>query len=139
MHTVRQDFIMKYALAIYGAPATSQAGQTALQFAKALISKGHTIHRLFFYQDGVHTASTLVSPPQDEQNLPADWEVFIHENQLDSVVCIAAALRRGIIDASEAERYERPAHNLATAHQLSGLGQLIDAGIEADRLVTFGS
>ena len=130
---------MKYALAIYGAPATSQAGHTALQFAKAAIAKGHSIHRLFFYQDGVHTATTLSSPPQDEQHLPAEWETFIQENQLDSVVCIAAALRRGIIDASEAERYERPAHNLSDVHQLSGLGQLIDAGLEADRLVTFGS
>ncbi|AMO56698.1 sulfurtransferase [Endozoicomonas montiporae] len=130
---------MKYALAIYGAPATSQAAQTALHFAKALINKGHSIHRLFFYQDGVHTATTLASPPQDEQNLPADWAAFIGEHQLDSVVCIAAALRRGVIDASEAERYERPAHNLTDPHQLSGLGQLIDAGLEADRLVTFGS
>lgn len=133
MHT------MKYALAIYGAPASSQAGQSALQFAKAVITRGHSIQRLFFYQDGVHNASTLASPPQDEQHLCQEWQTFIKEHQLDSVVCIAAALRRGIIDAGEAERYERPAHNLPDVHQLSGLGQLVDAGLEADRMVTFGA
>ena len=130
---------MKYALAIYGAPASSQAGQTALLFAKAVIAKGHSIQRLFFYKDGVHNATTLASPPQDEQHLCDEWKTFITDHQLDSVVCIAAALRRGIIDSGEAERYERPAHNLSNGHQLSGLGQLVDAALEADRLVSFGN
>jgi len=39
----------------------------------------------------------------------------------------AEALRRGIRD-----------ENLASGFRISGLGQLVEAGIEADRLVTFG-
>lgn len=129
---------MKYALAIYGAPGSTQSGQTALQFAQALLAKGHTISQLFFYKDGVHNATQFASPPQDEQDLPTEWQSLIKEHNLDAVVCIAAALRRGVIDAGEAKRYQKPAHNLPEDFQLSGLGQLLDASIEADRLVTFG-
>ncbi|WP_330926404.1 sulfurtransferase complex subunit TusD [Candidatus Sororendozoicomonas aggregata] len=129
---------MKFALAIYGAPATSQAPQTALHFAKATLAEGHEIVQLFFYQDGVHTASTLCMAPQDEQPLTQQWRAFIHERQLDAIVCIAAAMRRGVVDQAEAKRYELSAHNLDTTFTLSGLGQLIDASVTADRIITFG-
>ena len=130
---------MKYALAIYGAPGSSQSGQTALSFAHELLAAGHSIFRIFFYQDGVHTASRLSSPPQDEQNLPESWRQFIEEHELDAVVCIAAALRRGVVNDTEAERYELAGSNLSAGYELSGLGQLLEATVEADRLITFGA
>jgi tRNA 2-thiouridine synthesizing protein D len=48
-------------------------------------------------------------------------------------------LRRGIINATEAERYEKQGHNLTDEFVLSGLGQLVEAGLESDRLITFGA
>ncbi|OED45250.1 sulfurtransferase TusD [Endozoicomonas sp. (ex Bugula neritina AB1)] len=129
---------MKYALAIYGAPGNSQAPQSALHFAQALIADNHEIIRVFFYQDGVNTATTLASPPQDEAHLPKEWQSFITEHKLDAVVCIAAALRRGMVNVQEAQRYDLPASNLAEGYELSGLGQLLDATLTADRLITFG-
>ena len=39
---------MKFALAVYGAPCSSQAPQTALHFARAVLQQGHEIVRLFF-------------------------------------------------------------------------------------------
>ena len=130
---------MKYALAIYGSPGNSQAPQSALHFARALLTGGHQIVRIFFYQDGVNTATTLASPPQDEAHLPAQWQSFITEHQLDAVVCIAAALRRGIVNDEEASRYQLKDSNLAEGYELSGLGQLIDASLLADRVITFGA
>ncbi|RRJ84780.1 sulfurtransferase complex subunit TusD [Aestuariirhabdus litorea] len=130
---------MNYCIAIYGAPYTSQACQSALHFCRALLKRGHSIQRLFFYQDGVHTASTLAVPPQDESNLPAEWQGFIESNQLDAVVCVAAALRRGLLNSEEQQRYEKPAANLSAATELSGLGQLIDGAVHCDRLVSFGA
>jgi len=50
----------------------------------------------------------------------------------------AAGLRRGVLDAGEAQRYQRPAANLAAGWELSGLGQLHEAAQQADRLVCFG-
>ena len=130
---------MKYALAVYGAPGTSHAPQTALNFAKAVVARGHDIVRVFFYQDGIHIASSLITVPQDESNLSREWQSFITEHNLDAVVCIAAALRRGVIDQSEAQRYQLSAYNLADHYELSGLGQLLDASQNADRLITFGA
>ena len=129
---------MKFALTIYGAPANSQAPQSALHFARALVAGGHEIVRLFFYQDGVNTASAIAQPPQDESDLPTQWQAFIQAHDLDAVVCIAAALRRGVVDQTEAERYQLPGCNLRDGYELSGLGQLVDAALVADRVVTFG-
>jgi len=130
---------MKFSLAIFGAPYSSQAPETAYRFARAALAGGHEIYRLFFYLDGVHNASGAAVPPQDEINIPERWSVLIKEYDIDAVVCIAAALRRGVLDQEEAQRYEKPPLQLAEGFVLSGLGQLIDAGIESDRLITFGS
>lgn len=130
---------MKYTLAVYGAPYSTQASQTALQFATAALELGHSIYRIFFYMDGVHNATDLAAPPQDEQNIPAEWAALIDAHKIDAVICVAAALRRGIVDKAEAERYEKPAYNMSNSFTISGLGQLVDASIESDRLITFGA
>ncbi|MCY1280615.1 putative sulfurtransferase DsrE [compost metagenome] len=128
---------MKFAIALF-APPHAPSSRRALRFAAACLAGGHEIVRLFFYQDGVHSASANVVPPQDEPNLSTEWTEFVRKHQLDGVVCIAAALRRGVLNPEEARRYERPAANLAEGWELSGLGQLHEAAQMADRLVSFG-
>ena len=127
---------MIFSLAVYAAPYSSQASHTAYEFASALLRQGHTLHRIFFYHDGVHTASSLATPPQDEFNLYQAWSSLAAK--YDLVICIAAALKRGILNSEEAMRYEKPAHNTADGYSISGLGQLIEAAITSDRIVTFG-
>ncbi len=129
----------KFALAVFAAPYSSQASLTAFRFAQALLDQGHSIVRIFFYQDGVHNATSLAAPPQDEFDLCAAWQQLANSHQLDLVVCIAAALRRGVINQQEANRYEKPAANLGEEFSLSGLGQLVEAAVVADRLICFGS
>jgi len=51
---------------------------------------------------------------------------------------VAAAQRRGIVDDGEAERNGKDATNIMDGFRISGLGQLIEAGIQSDRLVVFG-
>jgi tRNA 2-thiouridine synthesizing protein D len=129
---------MKFSLAIYGAPYASQASDSAYRFACAALDEGHQLYRVFFYQDGVHNATALAAPPQDEVDLPARWQELAREHKLDMVVCIAAALRRGLLDQDEANRYGKPASNLAREFTLGGLGQLVDAAVHSDRVITFG-
>ena len=129
---------MKYSIAVYGGPYSHQATHTAYHFAQAVLAKGHNIQRVFFYHDGVYNASALVAPPQDESNLPKQWQTLAQDNSFELVVCIAAAVRRGILDENEAKRYSKPAANLEDNYQLSGLGQLVDAGSESYRLISFG-
>lgn len=130
---------MIFSICVYAAPYSSQASYSAYQFAKSLLSQGHNLHRVFFYQDGVFNATKLATPPQGEFDLYNAWQTLADEHQVDLVVCIAAALKRGVLNKEESIRYQKEANNLATGFSLSGLGQLIDAAVTSDRLITFGS
>lgn len=130
---------MKFAIVVHGAPYASESSWSALHFAKAVLEAGHQLYRVFFYHDGVYNGNALMAPPQDELDLRGEWSEFARQNQLELMVCIASSLRRGMLDATEATRYEKPAHNLAAEFEVAGLGQLIDAGLNADRVVTFGA
>jgi tRNA 2-thiouridine synthesizing protein D len=129
---------MKFGVLINEGPYTHQASDTAYQFVKAALEKGHEIFRIFFYHDGVNNGTRLTVPPQDERNIVKRWSELAEEYKLDLVVCIAAAQRRGIMDAKEAKRQGKDGDNLAAGFRISGLGQLIEMGIQADRLVVFG-
>ncbi|WP_404466304.1 sulfurtransferase complex subunit TusD [Vreelandella aquamarina] len=128
---------MDYGLLVMGAPYTSAAPHSALRFAKTLISKGHRLTGVFFYQDGVHNASLLMTPPQDELNLRDAWIALHQEHGVALDVCIAAALRRGIMSEAEAKRHGQAHFNLAAPFELTGLGQLLTLQQRGDRLITF--
>lgn len=129
---------MKFAILVNEGPYTHQAADSAYQFAKATLAKGHEIFRVFFYHDGVNNATRLTTPPQDDRNIVNRWSKLADEHKLDLVVCVAAAQRRGIVDEGEAKRNGKDATNLAPGFRISGLGQLIEAGIQSDRIVVFG-
>ena len=129
---------MRFGLMINEGPYNHQASDTAYQFAKAVLEKGHKIHRVFFYNDGVNNGTRLTVPPQDDRNLQKAWSELAEKHKLDLVVCIAAAQRRGILDEGEAKRHGKNANNIAPGFRISGLGQLVETGIVADRLITFG-
>ena len=118
---------MKFGILVNEGPFTHQASDTAYQFAKAALEKGHEVIRVFFYHDGVNNANRQSKPPSDDRNLVKLWSELAERHNVDLVVCVAAALRRGITDEI-----------LAPGFRISGLGQLIEAGIIGDRLVTFG-
>ena len=129
---------MKLSIVLNEGPYQHQAADTAYHFIRAAIAKGHEIFRVFFYHDGVYNGSRLTTPPQDDRNIVERWSALAEEHNLDLVVCVAAAQRRGIVDESEQKRQGKDANNIAPGFRISGLGQLIEAGIESDRLVVFG-
>ena len=129
---------MKLGILVNEGPYTHQASDTAYQFTKAALAKGHEVFRVFFYHDGVNNGTRLTVPPQDERNIVKRWSVLAAQHKLDLVVCIAAAQRRGLMDAAEAKRHGKDANNIAPGFRISGLGQLIETGIQSDRLVVFG-
>ena len=75
----------------------------------------------------MNNSTRLTEPPQDDRNVVTRWSKLAADHDLDLVVCVAAALRRGIKE-----------ENLAPNFRISGLGQLVETGIQAERLVTFG-
>lgn len=129
---------MKFGIVVNEGPYQHQSSDTAYHFAKAALSAGHDVVRVFFYHDGVNNGSCLTAPPQDDRHIVNRWSTLAKEHGLDLVVCVAAAQRRGIVDKDEAKRHRKDSVNLAEGFRISGLGQLIEVGIEADRLMVFG-
>lgn len=129
---------MRFALLVTAAPDEPMAWH-ALEFARAALTTGHDIIRVFFYAEGVRQANALAAPPSDEGDIVREWQSLREKHGIELVVCVAAAIRRGILDRDEAARQERQANSLAEGFVLSGLGQLVDASLEADRVLHFGS
>ena len=129
---------MKFSIVIYAAPYSTESAATALRFAESLIQQGHEIYRLFFFGDGVHNASKLTVVAQDEINLQLQWSKLIEEHDIDSVICVSSALRRGVLDQTQADRHELGSASAYESSEVAGLGQLIDASLHSDRVVNFG-
>ena len=120
---------MKFSIVIYAAPYSSEAASSALRFTQSVIEQGHEVYRLFFFGDGVHNASRLTVVAQDETNLQQQWDELIQRHAIDSVICVSSALRRGVLDQTEAER-----HDLETASAYSSS----EVALHSDRMVNFG-
>jgi len=118
---------MQIGILVNAGPYTYEANDSAFLFAKAALAKGHEVNRIFFYHDGVNTANRLTEPPQDDRHVANRWSKLAADHKIDLVVCVAAALRRGIKNEI-----------LAPGFRISGLGQLIEMGMKSDRLVVFG-
>ena len=118
---------MKFGILIKQGPFTHQASDTAYRFTVAALAKGHEIYRVFFYNDGVYNSNKLSEPQTDDRNLVSLWSELAAKHDLDLVVCIAAALRRGMKEEILEEGF-----------RISGLGQLVESGIQADRTIVFG-
>ena len=129
---------MKFGIVINEGPYQHQASDSAFLFIKAAIEEGHEIFRVFFYHDGVNNGTRLASPPQDDRHIPNRWSELGKEHNVDLVLCVAAAQRRGVVDPDEMKRNKKDANNIAEKFRISGLGQLLEAGVQCDRLITFG-
>jgi tRNA 2-thiouridine synthesizing protein D len=92
---------------------------------------------VFFYQDGIYHALRYVTPPDDELNLTEKWSELAREQKIDLVVCISAAQRRGLLHSGEAQRQGKHDNDLEEGFRISGLGQLVEATLAADRFLVF--
>jgi len=129
---------LNFTVVVYAAPYSSEAATSGLNFTKALLEQGHQIYRLFFFSDGVHNANRLAVLPKGEVNLQQQWDSLIRTNDLESVVCVTSAIKRGILNEPEAERHDLKPASMYESSEISGLGQLIDAALNSHRVVNFG-
>ncbi len=129
---------MIYSLLVMSPPTSGHCAMTAARFARAALARGHTISRIFFLDAGVANGAAAPVLPQDERDRLQPWVELAEEHGVELILCIASALRYGMLDETEAGRYDRPAATVHPAFIVSGLGQLVEAAATADRLVTFG-
>ncbi|MEE9355895.1 MAG: sulfurtransferase complex subunit TusD [Methylococcaceae bacterium] len=128
---------MKFAIQINASPYQSAAGETAYQFAISAIATGHKIYRIFFYYDGIYHGNHDASPPEDEVNYTNRWRDLAKQYSIDLVICISAAHRRGLLCEEELQRRGEHKNSLMEGFRISGLGQWVEAALEADRVVIF--
>lgn len=129
---------MKFSLHISAAPYSTQTHATALKFAEAIANSEHELQRVFFSGDAVAIANMLTVIPQDEEDLRKRWQALHQTTSAELIICVSASLKHGVLDQTEADRYDKVAHNVEPPFVISGLGQLVDACIDSDRVVTFG-
>lgn len=125
---------MRFVLLITAAPHQPSAWH-ALHFSKAALAAGHSL-MLFFYGDAVTTANRLRFCAQDEPVLGKLWTELAEQHKLELPVCVAAAMRRGVVDADNARRHHLDGDNMFPAFRLAGLGELTEALAGADRVLT---
>jgi tRNA 2-thiouridine synthesizing protein D len=129
--------IMIYSLLVLSSPSSGHTAASAVAFAEAVLRADHTLKRVFFMDEGVHAGNSHRVTPQDESDTMAQWRKMASAHDVDLVLCVSSAIKRGIIDASEAERYDKPGGTVHGEFTISGLGQLVDATASSDRLITF--
>jgi len=127
-----------YSLLVLSSPASGQGAQTAAAFAHAVIAREHTIQRVFFFDAGTYNGSSQAIFTQDESDRLQPWLDLAQQHSVELILCISSAIRRGLLDDTEAQRYDKPGPGIHPAFTVSGLGQLVDAAAHSDRLVTFG-
>ncbi len=128
---------MKYAIQINASPYSSGCGETAYQFIHAVIENKHQVFRVFFYFEAIYQAFQFMTPPDDEVDLVQRWSKLAEIYHIDLVICISAAQRRGLLFEDEAKRRNKVDNELAEGFRISGLGQLVEAMLEADRFIVF--
>ncbi|OAJ93561.1 sulfurtransferase complex subunit TusD [Vibrio bivalvicida] len=128
---------LTYTLVVNGPVYGSQSAKSAYKFAKAVITKGHSLVSVFFYQDGVTNGSDLTVPANDEFDLVRAWQTLANEHNVRLETCVAAALRRGIVSQDEANQHGLAQCNLAEGFHQAGLGSLAEAMLVQDRVVQF--
>lgn len=128
---------MRFAMMVTGPAYGTQQASSALQFARAVIAEGHTLSSVFFYREGVLNANALTMPANDEVDVVRAWQQLHDQHGVELHICVAAALRRGVVDEVEAKQHALSSSNLQEGFTLSGLGALAEAALTCERMVQF--
>ncbi|MBL4882062.1 MAG: sulfurtransferase complex subunit TusD [Oleispira sp.] len=129
------DAALSYTIILTQSPALSESHLTAQGLVSELIAQGDKIDRIFFYQDAAFVGLKSQIPGQGLQPSYQGWLDLQQKQNFPLQICIANALRRGIVDKTEAQRYQC-LETLQAGFQLSGLGEIADACQSSDRIIT---
>lgn len=123
-------FVKKLAFVIT-TPPNSNLTATAINMVTAALKSDISVVGVFFYQDGVLNGSQYLALPNDEYQAHRQWQQLHHDYDIPLHLCATAAEKRGLSDDINDGQ-------TATIHQaftLSGLGELVELNVNADRLI----
>lgn len=126
-----------YSVLVTTPPYDNSAGASALAFITHALAEGHRVDHVFFYQQGVYHANRFSSVPGDEISMLAAWQQLHHAQDVRLLVCITAALKRGVTDEQNAGELGLDGFNLTAPFEQAGLGEFFTALHSCDTLVQF--
>ena len=109
---------MKIALVVLGAPDSGLCHFRAQGFAKVLETSSVSLQRVFFYGEGVLAAAS------DNSECMSAWSAIAATQGCDLVLCSASAETHNVLPPPD-------------AFTIMGLGALMEAGHDCDRIVSF--
>lgn len=116
---------MKIAIMLLEGPYQHEASDSAYNFVKAALARGHEITGIFMYSDGVYNLNKYIRPSA-ERNIAQRWSKLGAEG-VPIVACSACSSFRGINKQI-----------IVNDTKLKGLGALAHFVEDCDRFVTFG-
>ena len=126
-----------FTLLLTQAPLANGSHYAALDFARALLNEGHQLRNVFFYQEACYVALSGQTPIQGQTPLAHEWRTLAIQHNFPLQVCIANALRRGLVDSREQQRYQLEHITLDEGFSLTGLGEIASSIQESDRVLQF--
>ncbi len=126
-----------YSILVTSSPVSSDSARQVAEFCRSLYQAKHSVQQIFFYQDGIYHANNLMMPPSDESNPHQIWKDLHQELQIPLIVCVTAAVRRGVISDTEAKSIGVSSNNLTPPFVDTGLGEFFSQLHESDHLVQF--
>jgi tRNA 2-thiouridine synthesizing protein D len=127
---------VKFSVTVRAAPDKS-GHLLALKTCQSLLQQGHELSHVFFYESAVTVASALLVPDQDELAMTSAWQNIQSTTNTPLYVCVAAALRRGIVNEQEAASQGLPQANVASGFEITGLGEWVSGLDDSFKQVTF--
>ncbi|WP_026972358.1 sulfurtransferase complex subunit TusD [Aliagarivorans marinus] len=121
----------RYTLIVTSPVYGHQGSATALNLARAVLEEGHTLHAVFFYQEGVSNALATTMPAGDEIDMVKQWQQLKADSACQLLVCSAAAQRRGVLGQEEGEQRDI----IIDGFEQTGLAEMSIAMLEADKVV----
>ncbi len=129
---------MKYTVVVHSSPYSGQSARSALSFCRALINRQHQLLCVFFFHEGASNAARWSESPQGEVNLPAQWSSFHEDSTVPLLLCVSAGARRGMVD-QQSDVDSESVELISDGFEIAGLGRLVEATTDSDRLITFGN
>ena len=126
-----------FTIIVTSAPFSQQNAYSAYRFALAAVQSTHNVNGIFFYQSGALNGSSLQITPSDEFGLYAAWVKLSQQYQVPLMICVSAAIKRGITTAQDAQESDNSHFSLAAPFESVGLGELATLVSSSDRLIQF--
>jgi tRNA 2-thiouridine synthesizing protein D len=109
----------------------------ALAFINGVIANGDKVNNIFFYSDGVYHANSLMLDTGDAFSTYKAWSKLSTEHDVTLLVCITAAVKRGIVSQQEADDNGIGFANLQSPFVQAGLGEFFTSLHSCNNLVQF--